>query len=1091
MLDPTGGARARSEPVPAHSTPRLTTEEARLAEQDAHHRRERQQFEEKLRSMEADMTRQHKAMTLQQERHDEETETLRSLLDDHMLDNNSPQGTPGEYDQDGLMSEEYARLRQMQSAQQTRDDASALRDDIERCMLSRMHGDEGWRPTQQRRERISSELTRERTHDDARKQAEAMATARARTHAHDARTAPDGEHATDRERTHAHGRALEAYHNPYANRTHAADDDAYTQHARQRALEAYRNPYANRTHAEDDNAYTQHARQRPQGRTDVHDAQKFIDAQKLERAIFGDLELAALPPKAILREVMLSHNADFRRRLLYVDYPRWVTEALFATDAAWMTDQATAQHLDEAGENDNFVRLAIAQIAIKLRARPETCPSHGALAKVARHDEPTLTLKHIQRALASEGDSSSGLLRQQQVRALIHGGIKDTDPGTYVCKVIEQVKIYSRLGGILSPYEVLCAYIEYYPDKAGMAHAKMQINVPQTQTMAETLEVIGQLEKSIVSRTTLAEGLARSKLMGRTLPTTAITMLATGAANTHADTHDATRTYAQGTHTQGAHTQGAYGATRAHVGTHDATQTHAHTHTDATRDARTYADTARARTDALGDGRGASGGGGGRGAGAGRGGRGRGHGGRNDERTSSNNLDGRRTPNRPGTFCITCGQNHHWKQCPQLPPRIAQLISQGTYFVEDAWRDGHTQHMSPKLHQHLLESTAESYHPKAIKTTKIAGLANEISRNAPSSTWRPSPRDNGDVHGAASSTDHQDTQSAAAYHIKTKTDAAADQHEHDTYMSLFGGAAGVAMTAKIGGHGDDQKGQGALIDSGASISVVADFNEHTVRNITHQAIEIEGVNGLGYATRSAELRLVFGGMIIWVAVVEMPRIPITLISLNQLLDAIPQGTVYFEGAWLSINTGKMRADFCRCDDGLIRLEISPDGTISQRAHTQETTHERERHEQHHENKTQPGAWCVPCQQDAEKSTHDETLFDSTHARTTTQTHAHGDANARTLNAYALITELTSTHDARTTHDASPTHDGCHTHGARTMTAELPGGCACGRQHGDNDAKTHAVYAARAVYRCYKCKQCKRWMASNTKDVCTDEGRYCQ
>ena len=84
MLDPTGGARARSEPVPAHSTPRLTTEEARLAEQDAHHRRERQQFEEKIRSMEADMTRQHKAMTLQQERHDEETETLRSLLDDFM-----------------------------------------------------------------------------------------------------------------------------------------------------------------------------------------------------------------------------------------------------------------------------------------------------------------------------------------------------------------------------------------------------------------------------------------------------------------------------------------------------------------------------------------------------------------------------------------------------------------------------------------------------------------------------------------------------------------------------------------------------------------------------------------------------------------------------------------------------------------------------------------------------------------------------------------------------------------------------------------------------------------------------------------------
>ena len=126
------------------------------------------------------------------------------------------------------------------------------------------------------------------------------------------------------------------------------------------------------------------------------------------------------------------------------------------------------------------------------------------------------------------------------------------------------------------------------------------------------------------------------------------------------------------------------------------------------------------------------------------------------------------------------------------------------------------------------------------------------------------------------------------------------------------------MAAKIGRHGDDQEGQRAIIDSGASISVVADLDKHTVRNITHQGVEIEGVNGRGYATRSAELRLGFGGMIIWVPVVEMPGLPITLISMNQLLDAIPQSTAHFEGARLSIDTGKMQATFCRCDDGLVR-----------------------------------------------------------------------------------------------------------------------------------------------------------------------------
>ena len=143
-------------------------------------------------------------------------------------------------------------------------------------------------------------------------------------------------------------------------------------------------------------------------------------------------------------------------------------------------------------------------------------------------------------------------------------------------------------------------------------------------------------------------------------------------------------------------------------------------------------------------------------------------------------------------------------------------------------------------------STAESYHPTSIKNTKIAGLANEVSRDAPSNTWSPSPRDNGDAHGAASSTDHQDTQGAAAYHIKTTPDAAADQHENDNFMSLFGGASGVAMTAKIGGHGDDHEGQGALIDSGASISVVADLGAQTVRRITQQGVEIEGSRSPSY-----------------------------------------------------------------------------------------------------------------------------------------------------------------------------------------------------------------------------------------------------
>jgi hypothetical protein len=333
---------------------------------------------------------------------------------------------------------------------------------------------------------------------------------------------------------------------------------------------------------------------------------------------------------------------------------RAAVSTLFGDDVGWLQDPLQARRLDGCADDDPWLQATLNQFVAMLRSRPASCVSHNTLAVADEHGQLSHTLSHIQRALSMEQETAAINVRQAAVYKTLHGGIATEDHSDFIRQLLAGVRVYERLGCRISPDEIVSAYIAFAPDQEDMKHALAVIANTSAKTPAAAHARIHDIHRAIVARDAMHEGVARARAQSAT-----------------------------------ASKSSASAATK---------KTAAASPDDAPAPALALVAAVPAAPAAA----------------AGRaGGRGGARGG-----ASPAARGGAHTHPRPPSRCLICGEAHRWWQCAELPPDIARKANDGSYAVEDAWRDGRLRNAPPALVARFYESLAPESYPAQTSQTR-------------------------------------------------------------------------------------------------------------------------------------------------------------------------------------------------------------------------------------------------------------------------------------------------------------------------------------------------------------------------------------
>jgi hypothetical protein len=728
----------------------------------------------------------------------------------------------------------------------------------------------------------------------------------------------------------------------------AYDDDAHDDDARARWRASDFRAESTRSHARDalDGGHTRsHARDDIDYTRDVgyarehtrHGACSAVDARdgtatweqvaKINKNVFPQgVPITKPPHDAVLTEAVASISKDLLDHArLRGPEARQIAEAHFRALPRWLDDPRDARALDGRATHDPWLMAMLMQFALMLKSLPEGGAARAALSIAERDDgSHALSFAHVQRAVDLERKSNAMQIRREHIYATIQGGIRAADNQDYIRQLYAHVRLFTNLGGTITPQEVVYAFIAHSPEQDTMPYALQAVNnaANGVTTLAEAYAIIDEIHRATVSRQATATGVARSRAQTarastrpRALPTprpagTAIALIAGPPPPRPSDN--------------------------------------------------------------------------GRGGGSGMlltvadGGRGRGRGG--FARGAA--IAARGAGSRAQPQCLVCGEPHRWQHCTVLPAHVIELVKKGEYHVEHAWRDGLLAKLGPQLERRLLESLPAQWHPPARPGATLARpqtalpAVTRVGDAQPSGVWR--------AHSHADA--HADTAAHAYAARQHNAHLHASPYDEDL-ASLFGSAsladgagfAGVVIAiprdagdgdgggaehirarcglndddggmVRIlitedddddlddGHHADDDEHCGVcveacadasrptvlharnalphrsdkvLLDTGATVTIVRDLDRLQAEGVTACEVLLEGI-AAATAQRRGTIAITVGSAVAYLSALELSAVPYDLISESALSNALPPGSSL---AWLRdrlvIDTGREQAWFLK------------------------------------------------------------------------------------------------------------------------------------------------------------------------------------